>query len=1183
MILKNIHGGQALRIASVIIMLFMLLSTLSYSAGADTSDNNSSENGTSYVLQVPFSKESIKDIMERESGKRAPSAGQRVIPLHKRPLPREIPGVLVSQINVTQEPPLPALAPSPSGSFSGLSDNGNVIPPDTMGAVGPSHLMEILNSEVGFFDKSTGSLITKLSLEAFWASLGTSAAGPFDPKVLYDQHSGRFITITLSGSSNRNSWLLIAVSETSDPTGIWYKWAIDADGGGRNWADYPGLGVDANNVYITANIFKDGALGTSYQFSKVWVIPKTQLLNGAGSITWTQFSDPAGSGFTMQPAHVFGASSAEYLVHEGYLINGPPLRRFLRISSITFPGGTPTWTDMGYVEVNAYPTAGLPDATQSGSANTIETNDERMLNAVYRNGYLWSVHTVSNSDNNRTEVAWYQIDPANARTVPPYGIITQQGRISDPQGFYYFPSIAVNSNNDVAIGFTGSSAGEYVSAYYTVRRSSDPQGAMQSVALLKEGLAPYYKTYGSGRNRWGDYSATVVDPTDDIAFWTLQEYASTPSGGYDMWGTWWGKFTTTVQTNAPYITSWINTMTSNNALTFSMNTGEAVRFSASANQTIDTWRWSRDGTVESSTSNFFDTSWNNEGVHNVSVNASNTNGTTQTIPWSVTVLGLSYLPSTPPSPVNLASSQANFWINHTRSSGPGNKTDSYNVSVNNSWTNGSINNYSNNSNLAPHGWSNITVMAYNNSGSLSAPVSNNTQVANNLPNQTITEGQIITLSGSQTFTFTGGHTVTFTGGHSITFTVNATDADFDPITYSTDAAKGSLNSITGVYSWATSILDVGTYIWSFRSSDTYGGIDSDLVTLNVVGPTYIPPTPSGLTPHQNNFWVNYTWSAGSGPNITNSYNVSHNTGWSNNTIPFRNNTVGPHGWSNISVYAYNNSGTGQMNMTPAIMNTQVNNNVPVLGPIEPRTVTVGQFLTFTISATDADSDTLTNATNASKGTFIPSTGVFTWTPGDSDVGTYLWSFNTSDMYGGVDSETITVTVNSAPVPPAIIGYAPPSPVIDSQGDTRVFNVTVSQTVNVTWFLNGTQVGFNESVTSANYTNTSAAVGIWNVSAVAVNEYGSAMQTWVWDVSNQGTIPSISFTDPTPADSAILNQNYADINTTALASSTALFDWNSSLAGWWRLNRETGESDTLAIDWSTWRNNGTIRNTNSGID
>ena len=74
---------------------------------------------------------------------------------------------------------------------------------------------------------------------------------------------------------------------------------------------------------------------------------------------------------------------------------------------------------------------------------------------------------------------------------------------------------------------------------------------MQPVALLKAGEAPYFKTLGGTENRWGDFSATVVDPTDDTSFWTLQEYAMTHDTFIDnntnvvdrsRWGTWWGKF-----------------------------------------------------------------------------------------------------------------------------------------------------------------------------------------------------------------------------------------------------------------------------------------------------------------------------------------------------------------------------------------------------------------------------------------------------------------------------------------------------------------------------------------------------------------------------------------------------------------------------------------------------------------
>src|SRR5262249_11455428 len=54
---------------------------------------------------------------------------------------------------------------------------------------------------------------------------------------------------------------------------------------------------------------------------------------------------------------------------------------------------------------------------------------------------------------------------------------------------------------------------------------------MQAVATLKAGEDTYRKTFGGGRNRWGDYSATCVDPSDDQTLWTIQEYARPHVGG----------------------------------------------------------------------------------------------------------------------------------------------------------------------------------------------------------------------------------------------------------------------------------------------------------------------------------------------------------------------------------------------------------------------------------------------------------------------------------------------------------------------------------------------------------------------------------------------------------------------------------------------------------------------------
>jgi parallel beta-helix repeat protein len=102
---------------------------------------------------------------------------------------------------------------------------------------------------------------------------------------------------------------------------------------------------------------------------------------------------------------------------------------------------------------------------------------------------------------------------------------------------------------------------------------------------------------------------------------------------------------------------------------------------------------------------------------------------------------------------------------------------------------------------------------------------------------------------------------------------------------------------------------------------------------------------------------------------------------------------------------------------------------------------------------------------------------------------------------------ITVTNNdsvttqaAATAAPNITSYAPESPVNDMEGATRTFNITIDQTVNVTWSINGTQVQLNQSVTAAAYTNTSAATGVWNVSALASNANGNDTQTWIWNVT-----------------------------------------------------------------------------------
>jgi hypothetical protein len=107
----------------------------------------------------------------------------------------------------------------------------------------------------------------------------------------------------------------------------------------------------------------------------------------------------------------------------------------------------------------------------------------------------------------------------------------------------FFPSVAVNSRGVVAYGYAASSPTTYAGAYVFV-------GTSEQSYTVKSGLAPYVRTFGGDRNRWGDYSGISVDPTDD-SFWVFNEFAD--FGGFvlngedGLWGTAWARLACVVR------------------------------------------------------------------------------------------------------------------------------------------------------------------------------------------------------------------------------------------------------------------------------------------------------------------------------------------------------------------------------------------------------------------------------------------------------------------------------------------------------------------------------------------------------------------------------------------------------------------------------------------------------------
>ncbi|CAD7767048.1 MAG: S-layer protein [Candidatus Argoarchaeum ethanivorans] len=255
----------------------------------------------------------------------------------------------------------------------------------------------------------------------------------------------------------------------------------------------------------------------------------------------------------------------------------------------------------------------------------------------------------------------------------------------------------------------------------------------------------------------------------------------------------------------------------------------------------------------------------------------------------------------PPDPTGLANTTGKYWANYTWNAGTGNITDSYNVSMNGTWHNNSADTFMNVS-VGPSGWANITVYAYNNSGT-----------------GTLSTGKIsdsVQAPAAPTY-FPPDPTglVNTTGKYWANYTWNAGTGNITDSynvsmngTWHNNSADTFMNVSVGPSGWAN------ITVYAYNNSGT-GTLSTGKISDSVqapAAPTYFPPDPTGLVNTTGKYWANYTWNAGTG-NITDSYNVSMNGTWHNNSADtFMNVSVGPSGWANITVYAYNNSGTGTL-------------------------------------------------------------------------------------------------------------------------------------------------------------------------------------------------------------------------------------------------------------------------------
>jgi hypothetical protein len=398
-------------------------------------------------------------------------------------------------------------------------------PPDSMGAAGPDHFVELINGRYSVYRNADGLRAQTTTLDGFWQGAGVTPAGSdprgsaFDSRVVYDPSSTRWFAISVDNARGPNNFL-VAASNSSNPMDGWKGFAIPSDTTKTHSADFPTLGVSRDAVYVAANM--DSVTPGGSRNTGILVLPKADLIAGTvANRTLFENVDASRTGLFVQGTTSLNGVGGPV----GILLsdNNTPgqFKRSDVVGSVTMPVLDPT-----NKFVSVPPFGFPPDAQQPGPKQSLNTLGMVFGSSiVMRNGELWGVQSVDVAG--RSALRWFDLNAAT-------NTLRQTGLIALPTLDFYYGSIAVNEFGDVVIGFSGSGKSQFASVYGVEGRTIGGVTTFGDPVLLKAGVSDYLQPLDpSGRNRWGDYSATTLDPDDPFTFWTIQEWVSAT----DIWST----------------------------------------------------------------------------------------------------------------------------------------------------------------------------------------------------------------------------------------------------------------------------------------------------------------------------------------------------------------------------------------------------------------------------------------------------------------------------------------------------------------------------------------------------------------------------------------------------------------------------------------------------------------------
>jgi hypothetical protein len=442
-----------------------------------------------------------------------------------------------------------AAIPGTLANFEGLrnTDNsGQVNPPDPIGDVGPNHYVEMVNVSFAIYNKQGTRLVGPTTLGALWAGFAVTdcAANNGDPVVVHDQFADRWILLQFT-TQGPEYWNCIAVSQTADPTGAYYRYAFSA---GQFFPDYPKLGVWSDSYIMTTREF-----GPTVEYGiGVYGLEKSRMLAGDPSARMVRhFLDGNAPGMLplvgdgLLPPDVDGARLPTNLAapivgtqddDHPYGATFDALNIWqLSVQWLATPTSSLTLaTQLPVAEFDSvFPCAPTgrdclpqPDITSPDQRLDILSYRQRPTwRLAYRNFGTYEALVTNQAVEARPGIAgvrWYEIRRAGGA----YSLF-QQGTYAPEDGINrWMGSAAMDGRGNIALGYSVVSGTVYPGIRYTARLQADPPGTMpQGEGVIINGSGSQLTT----NSRWGDYTSLNVDPTDDCTFWYVNEYYETTS------------------------------------------------------------------------------------------------------------------------------------------------------------------------------------------------------------------------------------------------------------------------------------------------------------------------------------------------------------------------------------------------------------------------------------------------------------------------------------------------------------------------------------------------------------------------------------------------------------------------------------------------------------------------------